>query len=288
MAKHNDKRRAEKKAKKERKRKLAVKKKIENIKKSERETNKQATEMRDTLNGIQADIKSQVENIDGAKKIFIALESFTYNVTTKRLDLPYLTDEIKERFKGIHENILATLKHVDEIRKNFIETALKIQDPGALRADMESLKKYSEVLHGAQELMAMQSSVIDFGAECGRVVRDLNNIIKECDELRKQHGDFSIMPIATPEELKFLGLNFNYEKYEFENKDGEEIDIPYTNGHDESVETEDIVEKNITEESIEDAVIVNNIDNLSELSEEPIDTTESETVIDSIEEKIKE
>lgn len=290
MAKHNDKRRAKKKAEKERKRRIAVKKKLDNIKKSEQATNNKANEMKETLDSLQADIRSQVANIDDAKKICVVLEKFTQSIVVRRLDVPYLTDEIKERFRAIHDRIVNTLKRIQDIRNKFVETAIKIQNPGALRPDIESIQKYSEVINGAQELMNMQSSLVDFGAECGQIIRDIDKLVKDSEELRKQNGDFSIMPIATPEELKFLGLNFNYETYEFENKDGGDIEVPYVETTtDENKEKEQIVEKTDNEETIEEAVIINDVENISEETEhEENNTAESEITVESIEEEIKE
>lgn len=226
MGKKNNSKRAKRKAEKELKRKRIVKQKMENIRKSNRDTKEKKLEISDTVKGLQSDIREQVRNIDDGRTVCRALQKFTFTVVTKRLDIPYLTDEVRDKLKGLHERATNTIENIDDIRRKFVETAIKIQDPGALSADMESLNKFSEVLEGAQELMNMQSSLVDFGAECTRIIRDLNTVIKECDDLREANGDMSIMPIATPEEREFLGIHLNLETYEFENKEtGELADI---------------------------------------------------------------
>lgn len=273
MAKRGDKRKAKKKAEKERKRKEVAKQKIENLRKSNHDTKEKSIELKDTLKGLQSDIREQIKNIDSSKEICKALQKFTFTVVTKRLDIPYLTEEIKGKFNGLHERITDTIKHISDIRAKFIETAVKIQDPGVLKADMESLQKYSEVLNGAQELMGMQSSLVDFGAECARFIRDLEAVIKECDKLREDHGDMALMPIATPEERKFLGITIDLETYEFKDKENKSVVDMNETSVPETIDTE-VTELPKKSENDNDT---------SDISEEPV---EEESESPSIEPRI--
>ena len=225
MGKRSDKRRAKKKAEHEKKRKVIAKQKLENLRKSNQETKEKSLDLTDTLSGIQNDIREQINNIDSSREICKALQKYTFTVVTKRLDIPYITDDIKDKFKGLHERITETIKHISDIRVKFVETAIKLQNPGKLTADVESLQKYSDVLNSAQELMNMQSSLVDFGAECAQFIRDLNKVIVECDKLREEHGDMTLIPIATPEEKKFLGISLDLETYEFKNKENDTVSM---------------------------------------------------------------
>ena len=225
MGKRSDKRRAKKKAEHEKKRKVIAKQKLENLRKSNQETKEKSLDLTDTLSGIQNDIREQINNIDSSREICKALQKYTFTVVTKRLDIPYITDDIKDKFKGLHERITETIKHISDIRVKFVETAIKLQNPGKLTADVESLQKYSDVLNSAQELMNMQSSLVDFGAECAQFIRDLNKVIVECDKLREEHGDKTLIPIATPEEKKFLGISLDLETYEFKNKENDTVSM---------------------------------------------------------------
>ncbi len=267
MSKRSDKRRAKKKAQKEHNRKIVAKQKVANLRKSAHDTEEKSSDLRDTVNGIQKDIREQVANIDEAKKVCKALEYFTHTVVSKRLDIPYMTDEVKEKFKDIHTRVNDTLKKIDEIRHQFIEVTLKIQDPGVLKTDMESLKKYSKVIEGAQELMTMQTNLVDFGATCTQIIRDITNAITECDQLRKDFGDISLMPVATPEEREFLGMKFDLETYEFKNKESDDsVEIPFVNGHDpeivEEKEEEIVVKEESKNDEIEEAEIVTNVNSV--------------------------
>ena len=157
------------------------------------------------LRGIQDDVLDQLRNIESVKSIAVSMYKLTDKIVSLRLDIPYLTNSQKKLFTDYKERITTICDTIVELKENMLKAAenLRATDTagGTLTKPEEYLNKYKRVIDASTGVLELSSQFVVVHNDLAAYSEDLLSLIEECNKLRIDTNNTSIMPIASEEEL---------------------------------------------------------------------------------------
>lgn len=234
-------------------RELYIKKENESIDKSFRE--------------LLAEFINFIKHLEVCRSMGLGIYGFINTVVSSRLDLPYLTEEICDTFRGYHTRSKELVESITKQRDTMMVYAKELQQankPYTNDPD-DIMKNISVQMTTMQKFMTLSNEMqnqIDYANECGLLAQDVKELVNKTNELYELSGDKSIMPIANESEIKMLDLHTalisNTRK--IKNSDtGSSIESDDLNVKDDSNEVEENKEEEEKREPVIEDSILNNL-----------------------------
>ena len=163
------------------------------------------------LKAISIKLDQNMRMINVARVVSIKVYKILETIAHKRLDIPYLTDNIRDKFKELFKMSdfeTATVIRLQEASFKMLLHMRKMQEShkgDRLEIIAANIKNYGQLLTDTDKLLTFVSGSYQFNHTCGRILVETYKLIQNCDDIRSvtDKGE-GISPIISEEERKQL------------------------------------------------------------------------------------